>query len=234
MTCDQPLPSLAPAQQAQLETYLDLLLDANQKFNLTAITGREQAWERHIVECLRLAATVNSIIPSAQDLAGAPARALDLGSGGGLPGMVLAITRPDIHFTLLEATAKKAHFLGDTAQRLGLSNVSVVSERAELAAAPGAELRAKFVLVTARAVAPLAVLLELAIPFLKVDGTLLAVKGERAQEELAGAERAVSLLHAEPTAQLRHPTATVMLFRKTAATPSHYPRRPGEPKRKPL
>jgi 16S rRNA (guanine527-N7)-methyltransferase len=223
-----------PPQQAQLETYLDLLLEANQRFNLTAITGREQAWDRHIVECLRLAAVVNSILPPSPEPLAPPARALDLGSGGGLPGMVLAIARPDIKFTLLEATAKKAHFLDDTAQRLGLANVSVLAERAELAAAPGAELRARFALVTARAVAPLPVLLELAIPFLKVDGTLLAVKGERAQEELTQATRAASLLHAEATAQMRHPTATVMLFRKTAATASSYPRRPGEPKRKPL
>jgi len=201
---------------------------------LTSITDREQAWERHIVECLRVAAVVNSIIAPAPELMEAPPQVLDLGSGGGLPGVVLAIARPDIRFTLLEATAKKAQFLSEVAERLGLLNVSVLPERAEIAAAHGAALRAKFALVTARAVAPLPVLLELAIPFLKVNGTLLAVKGERAQEELAQASRAVALLHAEPTAQMRHPTATVMLFRKTSATAHHYPRRPGEPKRKPL
>lgn len=234
VTCTQPLPPLTPAQQAQLEAYLSLLLEANQQFNLTAITDRDQAWERHIVECLRLVGVVSTVIAPTTEPAGASPQALDLGSGGGLPGLVLAITRPDIQFTLLEATGKKAHFLEQTAQKLALSNVRVVSERAELAAALGAKLRERFALVTARAVAPLPVLLELAVPFLKVDGTLLAVKGQRAQEELTQAAQAMSLLRVEPTAQLRHPTATVMLFRKTAPTAQRFPRRPGEPKRNPL
>jgi len=236
-----PIPPLSPAQSAQLEGYLDRLLEANTKFNLTAIVDRKQAQDRHIVESLRHVSIINELLPERRQTeaseAGTPLatrRVLDLGSGGGLPGMVLAIARPDLRFVLLEATAKKARFLEETAQSLGLSNVKVKCERAELAAAPGTDLRESFDLVVARAVAALPTLLELAVPFLKVPGTLLAIKGEKYQEELTAAARACSILHVECTRILRHPTATVLLLTKNKRTAPLYPRRSGEPKKKPL
>lgn len=214
---------LTAAQRSQLERFLQLLLDANTRFNLTALRDPGVAWQRHIVESLRLL----PLLGEAESL-------LDVGSGGGLPGMVLAIARPELAVTLLEASTKKARFLTEARDALGLGNVNVDCRRAEDAAAPGEPLREHFDLATARAVAALPVLLELTVPFLRVGGRVLAVKGERAHEELAAAAGALRALHVELEKAERHPSATVLLLVKRAATPELYPRRPGEPERKPL
>jgi 16S rRNA (guanine527-N7)-methyltransferase len=214
---------LSSIQREQTERFLQLLLEANNHFNLTALRSPQEAWERHVVESLRL-------VP----LLGECARLLDVGSGGGLPGMILAIACPQTVVTLLEATEKKAQFLEATAKELGLRNVTVVCQRAEHAAAAGQPLRGCFDVVSARAVASLRILLELTVPFLRVGGHLLAVKGERADEELAEAVRAMSVLNVELVDSQRHPTATVLLLRKQSETAHKYPRRSGEPKRRPL
>jgi 16S rRNA (guanine527-N7)-methyltransferase len=211
------------SQRAQLAAYLELLLRSAQVFNLTAIQQPAEAWNRHVLESLRLLA-----------LLGPGRRLIDIGSGGGVPGLVLAIARPDVSVTLLEATGKKARFLEQTAAALGLTNVGVIAERAEVAGAAGTPHRATFDIVTARAVAPLRVLIELTAPFARVDGLILAVKGENAPAELEAAANAFWTLHVEHEATVRHPTASVVLLRKRAPTPAKYPRRTGEPKRNPL
>ena len=215
--------ALTPSQQTQLEQFLELLLEANSRFNLTALRERGVAWERHVLESLRL-------VP----LLGEARSLLDLGSGGGLPGMVLAIARPELAVTLLEASTKKARFLADASRALGLQNVVVDCRRAEHAAAPREPLREHFDVVTARAVAALPVLLELSVPFVRVGGHILAVKGERASEELADAQAAMHALHVELEKSERHPSATVLVLVKRGATPGQFPRRSGEPGRKPL
>lgn len=220
---DCPLRFVDVAQRAKLGEYLDLLLRENQLFNLTAIADREEAWARHVVESLAL-------LP----LLGSGRRLIDVGSGGGVPGMVLAIARPDLEVTLLEATGKKARFLEQTARTLGLENLRVVAERAEVAAKEGSPLREHFEIVTARAVAPMRVLLELTAPFATVEGLIVAVKGEQATAELGAAAQALSLLHVSHESTVRQATATVLVLRKRASTPAKFPRRPGEPKRRPL
>jgi 16S rRNA (guanine527-N7)-methyltransferase len=217
------LSGLAPRQQAQLTEYLDLLLHSSELFNLTAIRDRDEAWARHVVESVRL-------LPL---LEGGP-RLIDVGSGGGVPGMILAIARPDLSVTLLEATAKKARFLEQTGATLGLDNLRVLCERAESAGALKSPERESFDIVTARAVAPLRVLLELTAPLAKVGGLIVAVKGEKAGEELRAASNALQRLHVTPQQTVRHPTASVVLLRKTATTSAKYPRRAGEPTRNPL
>lgn len=148
--------------------------------------------------------------------------------------MVLAIARPDIQVGLLEATAKKCRFLENTAKELGLTNVTVHCVRAEEAGAPGQPLREHFDLVTARAVAALRVLLEFTIPFAKPNGRLLAIKGERADEEVADAKMALGMLHARLNHTVRQPSATLLFIDKLKPTPRQFPRRIGEPKRRPL
>ncbi|MGC4000715.1 MAG: 16S rRNA (guanine(527)-N(7))-methyltransferase RsmG [Anaeromyxobacter sp.] len=223
MTEDALLDELSIEQRQRLTTYLDRLLSVNEEMNLTAISNRDEAWQRHIVESLRIV-----------KLFGDAPNLIDVGSGGGIPGLVIAIACPQLDVTLLEATEKKARFLDQTAKSLGLTNVRVLAERAELAAAAGAKRRESFELVTARAVAPLRVLLELTVPFLKVGGRLVAVKGERAETELAESADAQRLLGVTLEHSERHPTATVLVLRKTHATPKKYPRRAGEPKKNPL
>lgn len=217
------LPPEYEEKRAPLRAFLDELLSANANFNLTAVRSAEDAWERHIVE----SATVAPLL-------GRPKNLIDVGSGGGLPGMVLAICRPDIQVTLLEATSKKARFLELTREKLALQNVQVVCDRAETAAAKGSKLRESFDIVTARAVAPLCVLLELTVPFARVGGSVLAIKGEKAAQELEDASRALRLLKAKLLENIEHPAGRILTFQKIAKTELGYPRRSGEPKRRPL
>lgn len=216
-------PPIASEQRQKLETYLDLLLSVTQEMNLTAIVERDEAWEKHIEGTLQ-------VLP----YLGEGKRLLDVGSGGGLPGMVIAIMRPELSVTLLEATQKKARFLESTGKRLGLLNLTVACGRAEDEARLGSRRREFYDIVTARAVAPLRILLELTVPFLVPSGLLVAIKGERAETELAEAQNALSLLGTTLEASSRVPTATVLQLRKQRPTPAQFPRRAGEPKRRPL
>lgn len=218
-----PTSSLPADRLALLRMFLGELLSANEQFNLTAVRDRDEAWERHIEESARL-------LP----LLGDPQTLIDVGTGGGLPGMVLAICRPEVQVTLLDSTEKKMRFLESTATKLNLSNVKVECDRAETAAGLASPLRAAFDVVTARAVAPLPTLLELTIPFLKVGGTLIAIKGARLDEELAASKRALRFLAAEVSEVRATESGNVVFVRKKAETPAKYPRRPGEPKKTPL
>jgi 16S rRNA (guanine527-N7)-methyltransferase len=216
---------LEPGEPERLAAFLDLLLDANTRFNLTAITDRDEAWRRHIFDSLTLLPYIGQAEAK---------RVLDVGSGGGLPGVPLAIVLPHVKFTLIEATGKKATFLRETAERLGLSNISVVNERAETAAHDREHHREVYDMVITRAVGKLPVLLELTVPFAKVGGHVLAIKGENAAEEIAEAKRALHALHGAVVDTHRTPTGTIVVIEKQRTTPRIYPRRPGEPKRAPL
>ena len=209
----------------RLSRYLELLYEANENVNLTAVRDPQEAWNRHLLDSLSLLPLIRSV---------GACRVLDLGSGGGLPGILLAVTMPDIEFMLLEATGKKAAFLEDTSRQLGLDNVVVLDERAETVGEPGCVHRAGWDVVTARAVGAMNVLLELSIPLLVEGGVLLAIKGERAGAELEVAAEALRVLKCRVVERRRTPTGTIVVIEKTARTPADYPRRPGEPKRQPI
>jgi 16S rRNA (guanine527-N7)-methyltransferase len=164
--------ALTPAQIQSLSRYLDLLLEANQRMNLTAITDRAAAELLHIADSL----TLLPLLPPGK------VTIADIGSGGGCPGVVLAIARPDATVTCIESVAKKARFLSETATSLGLANLNVAAERAE-------NLKRTFDVVTARAIGPLSRVLEWGLPLLKPGGKLLAMKGPKAAAELAEATR---------------------------------------------
>lgn len=162
-------------------------------------------------------------------------RVVDVGSGGGLPGLPLKISRPDLSVTLVEADQSKAAFLVQACAELGL-DVEVFARRAEeLGHEP--PLRESFDLAVARALAPTPVLVELCLPLVRVGGKLLAQKTDK--EEAAAAERAIGLLGGSLEAIVAAPSAarrsgTVMVVSKVKPTPAAYPRRPGVPARKPL
>lgn len=208
----------------QLATYLDRLLETNRSFNLTAVTEPELAWHKHILDSL-------SLLPcfaARPDLRSV----VDVGSGGGLPALPLAIALPDHNFTLLESIGKKARFLAEVSAELGLKNVCVVETRAELYGQ--AEGRERFDIATSRAVSRLPVLLELTLPLVRVGGQKLALKGEQAELEVAEAKRALELLGGAVSGLRRTRTGTIVTIDKLRATPAKYPRRAGEPKRAPL
>jgi 16S rRNA (guanine527-N7)-methyltransferase len=169
--------TLPPTQQSQLDRFAELVLAS--PHNLLSKRGREEVHTRHIPECVELAL----MLPQGR------ARVLDLGAGGGFPGMVIAIVRPDLTLHLLDATSTKTTFLREAATSLGLA-VQVHTGRAEhLGRRP--PLAAAFDVVTARAVAPLDRLVGWAMPFLRPGGVLYAVKGDRWEQELAAARQAI-------------------------------------------
>lgn len=228
-----------PGELTQLGRFLGLLLWATERINLTAIRDPEQAWHKHILDGLTL-------LPVLAELP-AGARLADVGSGGGVPGLVVAIARPDLHLTLIESTGKKVGFLRGTIRALGLTNVEVVQGRSEdLGQERGARtdaagesrrsgaFRESFDAVIARAVGPLSVVAELTVPLCAIGGMTLLVKGERAADELAQARKALEALHAVHEGNLQTPTGTIVVLGKRSATPRVYPRAPGEPKRRPL
>ncbi|MCG8512017.1 MAG: 16S rRNA (guanine(527)-N(7))-methyltransferase RsmG [Rhodospirillales bacterium] len=221
--------SVTDAQLDVLSRYLDLLLDA--KMNLTAIRERDAAWRRLIVDSLTLAAGLEEL-PSGTKL-------IDIGSGGGLPGLPVAVVIPQLRVTLLEATGKKARFLEEAAGALQLANVRVVAERAEtMGQMP--EHREQYDIAASRAVGPMPVVLEYSLPLLKRGGRVLAMKGPKVEEELAVSGDALSILGGGDIAMIdAYPEnfeneLVIISVIKDHPTPKEYPRLPGTPKHSPL
>lgn len=223
-----------PGDLDQLRRYLDLLLETNEQFNLTSITDRDEAWMKHIFDSLTLMPFVQAAIESRMGLGGRAPLVMDVGSGGGLPGIPLAIVQPAARFTLLEATGKKARFLERVRDELGLNNLEVVNQRAEQAGQDHKRHREQYDLVVSRAVGHLRILLELTVPFARVGGVVAVIKGAKAADEVAAAKQALHLLHSSVVESITTATGTIVAIAKQRKTPRVYPRAPGEPKRRPL
>lgn len=210
-----------------LEKYLDMLLEVNTHTNLTAVSNRNEAWSRHILDSLQL-------LPFLRE----EGALIDIGSGGGLPGIPLAIAQPERPVCLLEATGKKARFLESVADTLSLTNVRVIPERAETAAHDSG-WRGRFIYTTSRAVGSLSELLEISLPFLRINGHVLALKGKNGTHELGGASHALAELGGGTplVTVVLQPDLTescILSIQKERETPDKYPRRPGMPKKRPL
>jgi 16S rRNA (guanine527-N7)-methyltransferase len=221
-------------QLQQFEDYYHQLIAANRRVSLTSITDYQEVQRRHFSESLAVAA---ALYRAGVLKPGEGARTLDLGAGAGFPGLPMRIVHPALRLTILEATRKKTAFLEHLLARLGVEDVAVITGRAEAVAHEPAQ-RGGYDLVVARAVAPLAVLIELALPFLEVGGFLATPKGSRAPQEIADAGRALALcgghiVSAEPLPSPVSPL-TLVLVEKLAPTPAAYPRRPGIPTKRPL
>ncbi|MFT5497951.1 MAG: 16S rRNA (guanine527-N7)-methyltransferase [Kiritimatiellia bacterium] len=216
--------TLAPPELELLTAYLECMLETGSHTNLTAVRDAPEAWMRHFFDALSLV----PFIEPAQSL-------MDIGTGAGIPGMVLAICRPDCSFTLVDAVDKKCRFLAEVAEKLTISNVTVLHARAE-DVGRDLTLRESSDLVLARAVSELAVLLEFCLPLVKVGGRFLAMKGERYRDELeaaAGAMQALEIGAPEVHPAVSGPGAQ-LIFTKELPTPDRFPRRAGMPKKRPL
>lgn len=215
-----------PGDVERLGRYLAALLEATRTVNLTAITDPPQAWTRHILDALTLLPILSQLPEDG--------RVIDIGSGGGVPGVPLAIVMPSLRFVLLEATGKKAAFLRRVCAALGLGTVEVFAGRAEVASRVGSPYRNAFDAAVVRAVGHLGIVAELATPFLKTGGLLLAVKGAKAEEELEACGAALGRLRLAPTGIVDTPTGQVVVLEKTGPTPAMFPRADGEAVRAPL
>lgn len=224
----------------RLGKYLALLLAGNQRLNLTGITDPAEAWNRHILDALTIVPVLAQLMQdraeSAEPVGGAvePLRVIDIGTGGGVPGVPLAIVMPDVRVTLLEATGKKVQFLNEVVKRLSLKNARVLCDRAENIGQDHHDHREKYDVALARALGPMVVLVELAAPLVKQGGLVLAVKGAKAAEELEEASKAMGLVGVRLLNTVETPTGKIVVLEKTIRTPRLYPRRDGEPKRAPL
>lgn len=222
----------------KLEQFSELLIAENQKYNLTRIDSPEQIGVRHFLDSL----TGLSVLDTLAQKTGKALRILDIGSGAGFPGLVLAIVRPAWQIVSLEATEKKANFQQMVCDALGLENTTVLKGRAE-AVAHLAAYRQQFDAVTARALAATPVLAELSLGFVKIGGVGLYWKGPSVKEELETARAAVKQMGAEIENTLSYTLQTenaepaklsLVICRKIKATPKQYPRVFGMIKKKPL
>ncbi|MDR3287832.1 MAG: 16S rRNA (guanine(527)-N(7))-methyltransferase RsmG [Peptococcaceae bacterium] len=219
--------TLNQQQLDQFCQYGELLLEWNQRLNLTAIREPWEIMLKHFADSLLMAKYVKGV-----DLT-------DVGTGAGFPGIPLKIVRPELSLVLIDSLDKRLKFLRALIGVLELEGVELVHARAE-DAGKMERFRERFSTVTARAVASLPVLLEYCLPLVKIGGTCLLPKGKKAQEEVREAEHALTVLggkldsvenfHLAESAEHR----SLVIVQKTKTTPAAYPRRAGIPEKKPL
>ena len=221
---------LSDQQKVQFERYFELLVEWNEKINLTAITEKEEVYLKHFYD---------SIAPITQGLIeNQPIKLLDIGAGAGFPSLPMKILYPHLDVTIIDSLNKRINFLNLLAQELGLENVHFYHGRAE-DFAHDKNFRAQFDIVTARAVARMQVLSELTIPYLKVGGKLLALKASNAPEELTEAKNALNLLFSKVEDNLSYTLPNgdpryMTIVEKKKETPNKYPRKAGMPNKRPL
>ena len=219
---------LTELQKEQYNKYYNLVVEWNQKINLTAITEENEFYTKHFFDSISLAffkdyANIESIC--------------DVGSGAGFPSIPLKILYPNLKVTIVDSLNKRIKFLNLVKDELGLTDCNFVHARAE-EFGQNKEYRESFEIVTARAVARLNVLSELCLPLLKKDGYFLSLKAQKAEEETKEAINAIKLLGGKLERDLefdlegeeRH----ILEIRKAKETPNKYPRKAGTPNKKPL
>lgn len=222
--------SLDERQVGDLTLLTDQLLDWNQRMNLTAVREPCDIAIKHIVDSM----TCLLVIPFPQG-----ASVIDVGTGAGFPGLVLSVLRRDLLVTLLDSTRKKLSFVEHVAGKLGLPYASVVFGRAE-DVARSREHRERYDVVVARAVAPMRILAELCLPFTRVGGHFLAMKGPSLLDEMGNAERTISTLGGEScrpvpfTLPLGGGDRAIVPIYKARATPNDYPRLFRDIRRQPI
>jgi 16S rRNA (guanine527-N7)-methyltransferase len=220
--------ALDAAQQEQFNTYCKLLLEYNVKVNLTAIIEPYEVVVKHFIDSIAVTGLVK--FPHGSSL-------IDIGTGGGFPGMVLKIIRPDLQVTLMDSQKKKLAFLEQLGSALGIQN-TILHGRAEQAGVDAA-LRERFDFATARAVASLDVLCEYALPLIRRGGRFIALKGPHSLEETEKAQHAIFLLGGELSGVLPYelPDGSerrLICIEKISKTPSKYPRQRVKIAEKPL
>lgn len=215
-------------QGKQLYQYMNLLLEWNEKINLTAITEPNEIIVKHFIDSI----TINKYVKE-------NAKVIDVGTGAGFPGIPLSIIRNDINVTLMDSLNKRIKFLDEVINEINLKNVDTVHSRAE-ELGHNNDFREQFDVATSRAVAPLNVLLEYLMPFVKVGGYCICMKGSNIDEEINNSKKALQLLSGEiiEIDSFELPKTdygrNIIIVKKNASTANKYPRKPGTPSKEPL
>lgn len=221
---------LSEKQAAQFKKYFELLVEWNEKMNLTAITDAPSVYVKHFYDSISAAFYVDMTDEK---------KLCDVGAGAGFPSIPLKICFPQLHVTIVDSLNKRIGFLQHLASELQLENVQFIHARAE-EFGQNPLYREQFDIVTARAVARLSVLSELCVPLVKKGGIFVSMKGAAAEEELQDAQKALHTLGATLIDQyafllpIENSERSVFVFEKTKQTPKKYPRKPGMPNKSPI
>lgn len=220
--------SLHVEQINQFYHYMQLLLEWNEKINLTAITEPEEIILKHFVDSMTIASYIEK-----------NTKLIDVGTGAGFPGIPLKIIREDIEITLLDSLNKRVNFLKEVIEQLGLNQIKAIHSRVEEIGKDN-NYRETFDYATSRAVANLSTLAEYLIPLVKIQGCCISMKGPNIEEEIQQSKKAISILGGkiEKIEKFQLPRSdidrNIVMIRKIKQTPSKYPRKSGMPAKDPL
>jgi len=215
-------------QVEQFYKYMNLLIEWNEKINLTAITKPEEIILKHFVDSL----TIAKYIKKEETL-------VDMGTGAGFPGIPLKIYKKDLKVTLVDSLNKRIKFLNEVIEQLNLEKIETIHARAE-EFGKNKKYREKFDISTSRAVANLSTLSEYLIPLVKVNGKVISMKGQEVQEEVKQAQKAIQILGGKivEKASFNLPKSdnkrNIIIIEKIKNTPAKYPRKPGTPAKEPI
>ena len=219
-----------PDLPEKLRVYMELLTEWNAKMDLTAVLDEDETLDKHFIDSLTILKT--GLTENVKTM-------IDVGTGAGFPGLVIALACPEIRVTLLDAQMKRLKFLEAVVEALHVTNVRITHDRAEDGARKP-ELRERFDLAVARAVAPLNVLCEYLLPYVKVGGKAVCWKGPALTDEILQGEKAASILGGKVGEKIPCPIPgrdwehNLLAVNKVALTPGKYPRKAGTPKNSPL
>ncbi|MCI6610527.1 MAG: 16S rRNA (guanine(527)-N(7))-methyltransferase RsmG [Ezakiella sp.] len=223
---------LSNEENIKIDKYLELMVKKNEVMNLTAITDEKEMKVKHVEDSLTVLEILDELKPKSL---------VDVGTGAGLPGMIIKITRPEIEVLLIDSLNKRIKFLDEVIYELELKGISTMHARAEEAARKNADSneREKFDVAISRAVARLNTLLEYNLPFVKLGGHMIAMKGPGADEEIGEAKKALEVLGGklEKVKNLNLSNGderNIVLIKKIKPTPQKYPRTGNKPKTNPL
>ena len=204
-------------QIQKFNLFYKLLIETNNKFNLTRITEFSDVWDKHFLDCIEIA----KYTPK-------NARIIDVGTGAGFPAIPLAIMRDDVRITAIDATLKRVNFVNDVAKELDLNNLTCIHARAE-ELGHNSDFREKYDIATSRAVADLRILAEYCLPFVKIGGVMLAMKGLNIDEELENAKEIIAKLGGKEAKKeiysIAEFTHSIIIIKKELETPLDFPRK---------
>ena len=205
-------------QKLKFEQFYQLLVETNKQFNLTRITEHDEVWNKHFFDCIELSKYIPQNV-----------KVIDVGTGAGFPAIPLAIVRDDIRITAIDATLKRVNFVNHVAKELNLQNLTCFHARAE-EWGHNTEFREGFDIAVSRAVAPLRILAEYCLPFVKIGGKMLAMKSQNIDEEVENAKEQIAELGGNSNiikkeyfiADFKH---SVIIVSKATGAPLDYPRK---------